>query len=235
LYFGCKTAHPCAEGVKKNRKKGVFIIKILGIVGSKRKNGNTSLLIQRAIETAREEGIETEVIFLGDYTIADCTGCEGCKNTSICVVNDDMQKIYLRLLEADAIILGSPTYFYNVSADIKAFIDRCYCFEMFAEDDRSVWMGINEVLGGKYAVVIAVCEQYSEVDMGYTAEAMIKPLEALGYRVIDTVKALGLFKQGDALKDERTLDQAAKAGKKLAKTLMLRKEVERKLNSIYQK
>lgn len=212
----------------------MLIIKILGIVGSKRKNGNTSTLIQRAIETAREEGIESEVIFLGDYNIVDCNGCEGCKNTYICVVNDDMQKIYPLLLEADAIILGSPTYFYNVSAGVKAFIDRCYCFEMFAEDDRSVWMGINEVLGVKYAVVISVCEQYSEVDMGHTAEVMVKSLEALGYRVIDTVKALGLFKQGDALNDEIALEQAAEAGKKLAKTLMLRKEVERKLKSIYQ-
>jgi multimeric flavodoxin WrbA len=213
----------------------VLIIKILGIVGSKRKNGNTSFLIQRAIEAAREEGVEAEVIFLSDYTIAGCTGCEGCKNTYKCVINDDMQKIYPRLLEADAIILGSPTYFYNVTAVVKAFIDRCYCFEIFSEDDRSVWMGINEVLGGKYAVVIAVCEQHSKVDMGYTAEAMVKPLEALGYRVIDTVKALGLFKKGEALNDEKALVQTAKAGKKLVKTLKLRKELEKKLNSIYQK
>lgn len=205
-------------------------MKILGIVGSRRKNGNTSFLIQRAIETAKEEGIDTEVIFLGDYSIADCTGCEGCKDTYKCVVNDDMQKIYPLLLEADAIILGSPTYFYNVSADVKAFIDRCYCFEMFAADDRSVWMGIHEALGGKYAVVIAVCEQYSEEDMGYTAEGMVKPLQALGYRVIDTIKGLGFFNKGEVSKDERILEQATKAGQRLAKTLKLRKEVERKLS-----
>jgi len=201
-------------------------------VGSKRKNGNTSLLVQRAVEKAKEEGMETEVIYLGDYSIADCTGCEGCRDTYKCVVNDDMQKIYPLLVEADAIILGSPTYFYNVTADVKAFIDRCYCFEMFAEDDRSVWMGIHEALGGKYAVVIAVCEQYSEEDMGYTAEGMAKPLEALGYRVIDTVKALGVFKKAEVLKDEKILEQAAKAGERLAKTLKLRKEVERKLKSV---
>lgn len=208
-----------------------FIIKVLGIVGSKRKDGNTSMLVQRVIQTVKEEGIETEVIFLGDYSIADCTGCEGCKDTYECVVEDDMQKIYPSLIGADAIILGSPTYFYNVSADVKAFIDRCYCFEVFAADDRSVWMGIHEVLGGKYAVVIAVCEQFSEEDMGYTAEGMAKPLEALGYRVIDTIKALRLFKKGEVLKDENknVLDQTTKAGKKLAKTLKLRKEVERKL------
>jgi len=211
---------------EKNLKRRSLIIKILGVVGSKRKNGNTSFLVQRAVEAAKEEGIETEVIFLGDYSIADCTGCEGCKDEFKCVIDDGMQKIYPRLLEADAIVLGSPTYFYNVSADVKAFIDRCYCFEMFAADDRSVWMGVNEVLGGKYAVVIVVCEQHSESDMGFAAEGMAKPLEALGYRIIDTVKALGLFKQGEALKDEKILEQSAKAGKRLAKTLKLRKELE---------
>jgi len=65
--------------------------------------------------------------------------------------------------------------------------------------------------------------------MGYTAEAMIKPLEALGYRVIDTVKALGLFKKGEALNDEKALAQAAKAGKKLVKTLKLRKRIREKI------
>ncbi len=54
----------------------------------------------------------------------------------------------------------------------------------FAKDDRSVWMSINEAMGGKYAVAIAVCEQHDEKDMGFTAEAMTKPLEALGYRVV---------------------------------------------------
>jgi multimeric flavodoxin WrbA len=210
----------------------VFIIKILGIVGSRRKDGNTSALVQRAVKAAEEEGVQAEIIFLGDYVIKDCTGCEGCKDTYKCVINDDMQKLYPRLLEADAIILGSPTYFYNVSAAVKAFIDRCYCFEVFAKDDRSIWMGIYEALGGKYAVVMAVCEQSSKADMGNTIEAMTKSLEALGYRVIDTLQALGLFKKQDVLNNEKILDQAAKAGKKLAKTLKLRKEIEEKLHSI---
>ncbi len=79
-----------------------------------------------------------------------------------------MQKIYPLLIESDAIIFGSPTYFYNVTADVKAFIDRCYCFEVMSKEDRSLWMGINEVLGGRYAAVIAVCEQHSSEDMGGT-------------------------------------------------------------------
>lgn len=207
-------------------------MKILGVIGSKRKKGNTSCLVQEAIRAVQNEGAETEIIFLGDYSIKDCTGCEGCKDTFKCVINDDMQKIYPLLLAADGIILGSPTYFYNISADMKAFIDRCYSFEVFAEDDRSCWLSISEVLGGKYAVVIAVCEQHEEIDMGFTPEAMSKPLEALGYRVVDTVRALGLFKVGETSQDNKALEQSRKAGKRLVKTIKLRKDVKMKIEEL---
>jgi multimeric flavodoxin WrbA len=203
-------------------------MKILGIVGSKRKKGNTSVLVNRALEKAKEAGAETELIFLGDYAIKGCSGCEGCKKTRRCVIDDDMQKLYPLLLEADGVILGSPTYYYNVSSDVKAFLDRCYCFEVFAEDDRSIWLSLNEALGIKYASVIAVCEQHSEEDMGPTAEVMAKSLEALGYRVVDKVKAFGLFAQGAALKDERSLEKADRAGERLVKTLKLGNEVREK-------
>jgi multimeric flavodoxin WrbA len=206
-------------------------MKVLAIVGSKRKNGNTSYLVQQALDEIKCDEIETELVFLGDYNIRGCTGCEGCKYTYKCVIMDDMQKLYPRILEADAIITGSPTYFYNITADMKAFIERCYCFEVFAEDDRSVWSSINEVLGGKYAVVISICEQNDEKDMGFTAEAMSKPLEALGYRVIETVKVLKLFKKGDAILNQDALDEVKRSGQKLKKTIKLRKETEKKFKS----
>ncbi len=207
-------------------------MKVLGVVGSRRKKGNTAALVQEALKAMEAEGIETELIYLGDYDIKGCRGCEGCKDTFKCVIKDDMQKLYPLILESDAVVLGSPTYFYNVSADMKAFLDRCYSFEVFSEDDRSVWMGINEALGGKYAVAIAVCEQHTEDDMGFAAEAMSKSLESLGYRVIDVVKILGLFKMGEAAKNNEVLAQAKRAGEKLAKTLKLRAEIEDKLKTL---
>lgn len=210
-------------------------MKVLGIVGSKRKKGNTSTLVEETLKALKKEGIETELIFLGDYDIKDCYGCEGCKDTFKCIIKDDMQKLYPLILESDAVVLGSPTYFYNISSDMKAFLDRCYNFEVFAEDDRSVWMSVNEAMGGKYAVAIAICEQHDEKDMGFTAEAMTKPLEALGYRIIDTVKILELFKMGEALKNNKALEQAKRAGEKLAKTLKLRREIEAKLKSLQAK
>jgi len=206
-------------------------LKILGVIGSRRKKGNTSTLMQEALEPFKSNNIESKLIFLDDYNINDCCGCEGCKETYKCVINDDMQKLYPDILDSDAIILGSPAYFYNVSADMKAFIDRCYCFEIFDEEDRSVWMGLNEALGGKYAAVIAVSEQAREEDMGFTAEAMIKSLEALGYRVVSTVKALNLFKAGEALNNKKAMDEAKQAGEKLLKYLQLKEKIRVQLSN----
>lgn len=204
-------------------------MKILAVVGSPRKKGNTSFLVQEAIRSFTKENIETEIVFLRDYDIKDCIGCEGCRDTLECVIKDDMQKLYPKILEADGIILASPTYYYNVTAHMKAFIDRCYCFNAFAEDDRSVWLSLNEVLGIKYAAVIAICEQFKEEDMGVTADVMKLSLEAFGYRVVDTVKVLGAFKAGEASRNEKAIKDSYKAGEKLFKTLQLRKQVEEML------
>ncbi len=199
-------------------------MKILGVVGSKRKKGNTAHLVKAALNSARKEGVETQTVYLGDYSYNGCNGCEGCKKTNKCIVDDDMQKLYPLIREADAVILGSPTYFYNVSSDMKAFIERLYCYEIFDEDDRSVWMPLNEAKGIKYASVIAICEQDNEYDMGFTAEAMELPLKALGYRVVAVVKVLNLYKKDD-FAGSAAVGQAEKAGEKLAKTLILREKV----------
>lgn len=204
-------------------------MKVLGIVGSRRKKGNTAYLVQQAIDAIESKEVEAELIFLGDYNIRGCIGCEGCKDTYECVIMDDMQKLYPSILETDAIVIGSPTYFYNITSDMKAFIERCYCFQVFAEDDRSVWSSINEVLGGKYAVVISICEQNNEEDMGFTCEAMSKPLEGLGYRIVETVKVLKLFGKGDVVQNQEAIEKARLAGKKLEKTLMLRRKINKKL------
>ena len=210
-------------------------MKALGIIGSRRKSGNTAVLVKAALKALEKEGVSTQAIFLEDYDINGCLGCEECRDTYECVLKDGMQGLYPLILESDAIVIGSPTHFYNISSSISAFFERCYCFEIFDNDDRSVWLSVNEVLGGKYAVVIAVCEQQNEEDMGFTAEAMSMPLQALGYRVIETVKVLRLFEKGAALHDDQAVIQATAAGEKLAKTLMLRKRTETKLRLMKKK
>lgn len=205
------------------------MMKVLGIIGSERKDGNTAYLVQETLKTLKSKEIATETIFLGDYNISGCNGCENCKDTYRCVIHDDMQKIYPLILNSDAIVLGSPTYFYNITSLTKAFLERFYCFQVFAEDDRSVWSSVNEALGGKYALVIAICEQDDEKDMGFTPEAMSLPLAGLGYRVLDTVKILKLYKKEDILRNKEAVEKVRIAGEKLGKTLQLRKDIERNI------
>lgn len=198
---------------------------VLGIVGSYRKKGNTDILIKKVLDGIKSEDIEVKYIFLDDFNIEDCIGCEACKKNLKCIKNDDMQKLYPLIENSQAIVLGSPTYFYSVTGKVKNFLNRLYCYEIFDESDRSVWLGLNEVFGIKYAVTVAVCEQENDEDMGYTSLTMSKTLEALGYRVIKNIKALKVFEKGSILKYDKQLDNAYLAGIRLAKTLKLRDKI----------
>ena len=206
-------------------------MKVLGIVGSPRKEGNTSQLVRQALDGMMGQGVETEMIHLADYDFCDCRGCEGCSETYACVIGDGMQKVYPQLLEADAVVLGSPTYFYDVTALMKAFLDRLYCFEAFDDEDRSVWMGVNEALGGKLAVVISVCEQSKAEDAGFAAKTMAMTMEALGYRVVDTVQIAGLFAKDEAGADREAQARARAAGRRLARTMLLKQRIREKLTT----
>ena len=99
--------------------------KVLGISGSPRRNGNTELLLKELLNGAEASGLETELIILGELSISPCTSCDSCQKDGQCVINDDMQLMYGKLLEADYVVFASPVYFKGVSAQMKALIDRC--------------------------------------------------------------------------------------------------------------
>jgi len=143
-----------------------------------------------------------------------------------CAVKDGMQDIYPLLESAHAIVIGSPTYFYTVTGIVKNFLDRLYCYELFDESDRGVWLSRHEVAGGKYAVTIAVCEQETEENMSWTSQVLGKSLAAVGYRVVGEVKAFHAFAKGDVLRNCHALNEAATTGTRLAKMLRLRGHAE---------
>ena len=100
-------------------------MKVIGINGSARKNGNTTLIISKVFDELNKEGIECELIQLADYEILPCRGCFACKGRGNCVfTNDGFAEIFSRMVEADGIILGSPVYSADVSAKMKAFLER---------------------------------------------------------------------------------------------------------------
>jgi len=208
-----------------NGRMGSDSMYVLGVIGSPRRHGNTATLVNEAMQPLEANDVETEVLHLSDYTIVGCQGCDGCRETLKCVIDDGMQAIYPRLFAADALILGSPTYFYNVSKEVKAFIDRCYCFEVFDPEDRSVWVSLHEARGGKYAGVISVCEQHNREDMGVTSKIMKRSLQALGYRVIFEENVFGAFAPGDVRKNSPAIESAREAGRRLYRTLKLKDRV----------
>ncbi len=98
---------------------------VLGIAGSPRRDGNTDLLLQQAISGANSQGAQTTVITLSELNIAPCRHCDGCWETGVCVIQDDMQWLSHKLREVDYLILASPIFFMGVTAQVKTMIDRC--------------------------------------------------------------------------------------------------------------
>jgi len=102
------------------------MIKVVAFNGSPRKNGNTSILIDTVFSVLNSEGIETEVIQVGNKLVHGCTGCGKCreiKDKSCQIKNELLNECIAKMIEADGIILGSPVYFADVTSEMKALID----------------------------------------------------------------------------------------------------------------
>jgi multimeric flavodoxin WrbA len=102
-------------------------MKVVAINGSPRKNGNTHILISRVLKELKKAGIDTEIIQLGGEIVRGCSACNICwknKNQRCAIKNDIINICIEKMLKADGVIIGSPTYFANVTAEIKALIDR---------------------------------------------------------------------------------------------------------------
>ena len=100
-------------------------MKVLGIAGSPRRGGNTDLMLEQAMAGAGEAGGETESIVLHGLDISPCRHCGGCLEAGQCVIEDDMQWIYIKLRQADRLIVASPVFFMGLTAQTKMMIDRC--------------------------------------------------------------------------------------------------------------
>jgi multimeric flavodoxin WrbA len=102
-------------------------MKVIGINGSARKDGNTALLINRVFDELRKEGIDCELLQLGGQRVQGCMACFGCSKNKDrrCVIKDDPVNLCIdKMAQADGIILGSPVYVADVSSEMKALIDR---------------------------------------------------------------------------------------------------------------
>ncbi len=134
-------------------------MKLLGLSFSPRKNGNTELLLEKVFLGAGQQGAQTELYRVADKGIKPCDGCGVCYKTGECHIKDDMQDLCDRMLDADGIIFGTPVYFYNMTAQGKAVIDRTIAL---GHPERSLANKVGGIIvvGGSLGLVDAVKDLY---------------------------------------------------------------------------
>ncbi len=196
-------------------------MKVLGIVCSPRKNGNTEILVKEALDSAHKLGAETEMIKVSDVNITPCDGCETCDTTGECKIEDDMQGIYTKLLQSDGIILGSPVYWLGVTAQAKIIIDRTFVF-------RRGRRLRNKVAG---AVVVArqvgASNAFSELNDFFGLHRMI-PARSMGPRTEEELaKEWGggviayADKPGEVINNQQAMARAQSLGVAMVETMQM--------------
>jgi multimeric flavodoxin WrbA len=133
----------------------VKVPNVLVVLGSPRKNGNSSALAEQIKKGAELMGAEVETVYLNGMAIKPCQGCYACKkeDSKGCKIDDDMQSIYPKLVESSAWVIASPVYWFTMSAQTKLFMDRCYA--LFNQDTS------KSALFGKR---IAIAMSYEDTD-----------------------------------------------------------------------
>ncbi|QAA32641.1 flavodoxin family protein [Clostridium manihotivorum] len=173
---------------------------ILVITGSPRKNGNTEIIAGVFAESAREVGHKVTVRKLSENKVNPCIDCKYCfTHDGVCVQNDDMNEILKDLDKSDILVLASPIYWFDVSAQTKCFIDRMYAFAKKGFHLKSIAMLLNSGADGVYDA----------------AEAQLKAMSAyLKWEIKGVIKIPNLQEKG-SINDVKELEQVRDFAKSL--------------------
>jgi len=164
-------------------------MKVLGIMGSPRRQSNTEILLDKALEGATEVGAEVEKIAVSELKISPCREIYACLKDGHCAIKDDMQRLYEKLLEADHIVFASPIFFYGLTSQAKAVVDRCqalwvrrHVLGMGKEDSRirrGVFISVGATRGQKLfdGVVLTVKYFFDAVGVKYAGDLLIRGID----------------------------------------------------------
>ena len=186
-------------------------MKILGIMGSPRIKGNTDVLLDQALEGARSQGAEVEKIIIDKLNIAPCREYYGCARDGNCVIRDAMDEVYPKLLSADGVIIASPMFFYGLSAQAKALIDRCQA--LWA---RKHILKQNLSGSGRKGAFIAVGATKGKNLFNGSILTVKYFFEAIGVDYSDELLIRGVDQRGEIREHPTALADAFDLGRKLA-------------------
>ncbi len=186
--------------------------KLLILKGSPREKGNSAVLADQAARAAAAGGWEVECVSLQSLDIRPCDGCDLCAETGqYCVIEDDMQALYPKVLEADALLLASPIYWFTFSAQLKLCIDRWY----------GLWTFDHHVFDGKRIGVILAYGDSDEFTSG--AINAIRTFESMFHFVRAEIVGIvhgSLMDVGDAERHPELMREAYDLGTKLTAQLV---------------
>jgi multimeric flavodoxin WrbA len=179
--------------------------KAVVLLGSPRKNGNSTVLANKVKDGITAAGGSHETFYLHGMNIRPCQACDACqKNGNKCVINDDMQLIYPKLFESNSIVLCSPIYMFTVSAQLKLFLDRCYA--------------VMPALAGKKIGAAFAYSADNETDSGVmnAINAIKDECNFVQAEIVGIVHG-SATDPGEITKNTRLLDEAYALGKALVK------------------
>jgi multimeric flavodoxin WrbA len=182
--------------------------RILAVIGSPRKGGNTDLLVGKMAEGAASKGAKVDTLRLGELNIRECDGCHVCWQRKPCSKRDDMLNIYPKIIESDAIIFGTPVYWYGPTALMKAFIDRFVYFN--CPENRAK-------IKGKKAVIVIPFEEQNPDTARPVVEFFEKCFNYLEMHLAGSIIAAGVSDKGDVLKKPDRLQEAYEMGARLSR------------------
>lgn len=186
-------------------------MKVLGIMGSPRIKGNTDLLLDQALEGARSRGAEVEKMIADKLDIAPCREYYGCARDGNCVIRDDMDDVYPSLLNADGVIVASPMFFYGLTAQLKALIDRSQA--LWA---RKYLLKQDPPCSGRRGAFIAVGATKGENLFAGSVLTVKYFFETIGVEYFQELLVRGVDRKGEIREHPTALKQAFDLGAKLA-------------------
>lgn len=177
--------------------------RVLGIVGSPRRGGNTETLVDEVLRGAEDAGGRAEKAFLSEMNVQPCRACDACRRTGLCVIEDDMATLLEKMKASSVWVLGTPVYWWGPTAQMKAFIDR--------------WYGVGRAVFRGRGIVLVVPSGGGSIYARQTVEMLESIVPYLGMKHIRTIQAPGTSGPGSVKRNEALMSKARATGREAVK------------------
>ena len=192
-------------------------MKVIGLVGSNRKDGNTNTMVDKVLEGAGSKGHQTEKVHISDLKISPIGDCSACRKAGKCSIEDDFDALMDKVLESDCIIFGTPLYWYGPSSQIKAFMDRWVCRMALGSEEE-----FRAKMKGKKCLLVVPHQDEQLTGAMHLFAIMEKTFEFLDMAYLGKIQTVA-WQRWKSGKDEVALKHAFELGARISEMEGLKK------------